>query len=265
MEIFIMASGVATRYADFGKGEKVVVLLHGYLEAIEVFDSFAGELGKTYRVICIDLPGHGLSDWGGKEAITVDFSASVVASVLEKVGIMQASVVGHSMGGYVAVALAENYPQLVSQLVLLHSSPAGDSQEKKEYRQREIELIQAGKKELLATVNPAKGFAKINHKRCAELIENLHEQVMMTDDKAIVATLCGLMERKDRSEFFATTNIPRLMVFGTDDNYIPREAAQTMIERFPKAKYEWVEMAGHSSFAEQPSRTAEIIRNFIPL
>lgn len=260
-----MSDGVATRYADFGKGEKVVVLLHGYLEAIEVFDDFAGELGKHFRVITIDLPGHGMTDWGGRQEISIDFSADVVAGVLTKAGLSGVCVVGHSMGGYVALALAQNHPQMVGSVVLLHSSPNGDTPERKENRQREIDAVVAGKKELLASVNPARGFAQCNCKRCEDVIDELYEQVMMTDDQAIVAVLRGMMSRADRSDFFGALAKPRLMIFGTDDGYIPVEAAQAMIDRYAPqgVQCQWVEKAGHMGFVEQRGKVVEIIAEFL--
>ena len=263
MEKFITAAGTATRYSSFGIGEKVILLLHGYLEAIEVWDSLGSELGKQYKVIAIDLPGSGWSDFGGKEAITMDYMAEVVADVLSKVGVEQCTVVGHSMGGYVALALAKNYPNTVAKMILMHSSPYGDTPEKKEHRQREIEIVRQGKKELLSRLNPSKSFAKENTKRCESIIEELAEQVMITEDDAIIATLEGMMLREDYCEFFANAKFPRLMVFGDQDNHIPVERAQKMIEQFPTAQHIIIEGAGHMAFIEQPQKTIEEIVSFV--
>ena len=71
MEKFVMAAGTAVRYADAGKGTQAVLLLHGYLESIEVWDDFAGQLGTSYRVLRLALPGHAFSDWGGPEVIAL--------------------------------------------------------------------------------------------------------------------------------------------------------------------------------------------------
>lgn len=263
MEKFAMADGTALRYSDFGKGEKVLVLIHGYMESLEVFDSFAGVLGKQYRVICVDLPGHGFSQWQDREVITVDYSADTVAALLIKIGVTRATVIGHSMGGYVAVAMAQRHGELLEGLVLLHSSPSGDTPDKKEFRLREIAAIEAGKKEMLATVNPGRGFAPMNQRRLSDRIDELSEQIMITEDAAIIATLKGLMEREDRTDFFASTPIARLMIFGKWDNYIPIEAAEAMIEKFPTAQHAWLENSGHNSFLEEPDKVVDIIREFV--
>lgn len=263
MEKFIMAGDTPVRYADGGRGEQVVLLLHGYLESIEVWETFAGLLGRNYRVICVDLPGHGFSDWGGRKVIGIDYMADTVAAVLAAAGVERCTAVGHSMGGYVALALAENHPERVEGLVLFHSSPNGDTPEKAANRLREIELIEAGKKELLARVNPGKGFAGENLRRCAEAIEELSEQVMLTEDEAIAAVLRGMARRPDRSGAMRKFPIPELMIFGRGDNYIPVAAAEAMAADQPQAQVAWLDRSGHMGFVEQPEESLAILENFL--
>ncbi|WP_297830591.1 alpha/beta hydrolase [uncultured Rikenella sp.] len=263
MEKFVIADGTPVRYADAGKGTQVVVLLHGYLESIEVWDDFAGELGREYRVIRVDLPGHGFSEWGGRDVIDIDYMADTVSAVLRVAGVEKCTVVGHSMGGYVALALAANHPEQVEGLVLFHSSPNADTPEKAANRQREIELIEAGKKEMLARVNPGKGFAEANLKRCSEAIEELSEQVMMTEDAAIAAVLRGMSRRRDRNDEMRRFGIPELMIFGRGDNYIPVVAAEAMAAAQPQARVAWLERSGHMGFIEQPSESLSILKEFL--
>lgn len=263
MEKFIIANNTPVRYADAGKGTQAVLLLHGYLESMEVWEEFAGQLGKHYRVLRMDLPGHGFSDWGGREVISMEYMADTAAAVLESAGVEKCTVVGHSMGGYVALALAANHPERVEGLVLFHSSPNADTPEKAANRQREIELVKAGKKEMLARVNPGKGFAEANRKRCAESIEDLAEQVMLTEDDAIVAILKGMSERKDRNEQMRQMKIPQLMIFGRGDNYIPVAAAESMIAAQPQADAAWLDQSGHMGFIEQPKESEVILTAFL--
>ncbi|MFI3295087.1 MAG: alpha/beta hydrolase, partial [Rikenellaceae bacterium] len=210
-----------------------------------------------------DLPGSGFSDWGSREVIELEFMGDVLADVMAKSGVSSACVVGHSMGGYVALAFAKKYPQLVSHLVLLHSSAYGDSPEKVVNREREIELVAAGKKEMLARVNPGRGFSSANVKKFEEVIEGLYDQVMMTEDEAIIATLRGMMNRGDSSEFFANFSAPRLMIFGDSDNYIPLERAQQMISDFSGSESVVIEGVGHMSFIEDESRALLELTSFI--
>lgn len=258
-----MAAGTPVRYADAGRGSQTVLLLHGYLESLEVWDDLAGELGKHYRVLRVDLPGHGFSDWGDREVIGIDYMADTVSALLRIARVERCTVIGHSMGGYVALALAVNHPEQVEGLVLFHSSPNADTPEKAAHRQREIELIEAGKKEMLARVNPGKGFSAANLGRCAEAIEELSEQVMLTEDPAIVAVLKGMSQRPDRNEAMRRLPIPQLMIFGRHDNYIPPAAAETMAAAQPQARTAWLEHSGHMGFLEQPAESVAILTEFL--
>lgn len=258
-----MAGDTPVRYSDAGRGTQVVLLLHGYLESIEVWEDFAGMLGRDYRVICVDLPGHGFSDWGGREVIGIDYMADTVAAVLAAVGVERCTAVGHSMGGYVALALAENHPERVEGLVLFHSSPNADTPEKAANRLREIELIEAGKKEMLARVNPGKGFAEANLRRCVEAIEELAEQVMLTEDEAIAAVLRGMAQRPDRNGAMRKLTIPELMIFGRGDNYIPVASAEAMAAAQPQARVAWLDGSGHMGFVEQPAVALEVLTDFL--
>lgn len=265
MEAFIGAAGATVRYVLAGLGEKVVVLLHGYGESLDVWDDLAGVLGKRYRVLRLDLPGSGVSDWGGRAVLDTDFMASVVAGVMAKLQIERAAVVGHSMGGYVATALGALYPERVERLVLLHSTPEADAPERRAQRDREIALVEQGKKELLVSLNVGRSFAPQNRKRCEDVIDELGEQLMLTPSDALLATLKGMNARTDHSAWFAAAEIPRLMVFGRFDWYIPQEAALAMIEKYATAQHAWLDETGHMGFVEAPKQVVELLENFIGL
>lgn len=264
-----MIGGQPVRYADFGKGEKVLLLLHGYLESMEVWENFASELSREYRILTLDLPGHGFSgysipsDGDAAGAITMESMAATVLGVMDRAGIDRCTVIGHSMGGYVALAMAAAAPERLDALVLFHSSPNADSPEKAEFRLREIHVIEAGKKEMLAHVNPGRGFSPDNLRRCANAIDELSEQIMLTDDDAIIATLKGMGKRKDQNQMMNALAIPQLMIFGHHDSYITAESAQIMIEAHPTAKVAWLERSGHMGFIEECPASLAIIREFV--
>ena len=193
-----MAGTTALHICDSQAGEKCVVLLHGYLESSLVWEDFVPYLYKEVRVVTLDLPGHGISVVTG-EVHTMDFLADTVADALTALGIGRCTLVGHSMGGYVALAFCERHPEMLDGLVLLSSTPNPDTPEKAENRRREIALVKAGKKEMLARVAPAAGFAEENRARMQDHIEDLTEQVFLTEDEGIVALLGGMIARKDQN------------------------------------------------------------------
>ena len=199
VEKFITAGDTPVHVCDSEKGDRCAVLLHGYLESMLVWDDFVPYLYKQVRVITLDLPGHGISVVKGP-VHTMEYRAGVVKDTLVALGIARCTLVGHSMGGYVALAFCEKYPERLDGVVLLSSTPDADTDEKKENRLREIKLVEAGKKDALARVAPEAGFAPENRPRMRDEIEDLVEQVFVTEDEGIASLLRGMIERPDRDE-----------------------------------------------------------------
>lgn len=262
MEKFILANGCATRVSDTQKGDKVVVLLHGYLESLDIWEKLTAILAKEYRVVSLDLPGHGISEVKG-EVHTMEFVADAVADAMKQLGVASGCIVGHSMGGYVALSFAERHPEMVDSFVLLHSSPNADTEIKAKNRLREIELILRGKKELLAKIAPQERFAAQNRCKFANSISDIEEQIDMTDDDGIVALLRGMGERKDHNATLAKLGKPTMLVFGRHDDYIPVAAAESIILAQSQAKAVWMENSGHMSLIEEPEELANVLSTII--
>ncbi len=261
-EKFIMAGETPMHVADTERGGQCVVLLHGYLESMLVWDEFVDLLKKDLRVVTLDLPGHGVSMING-EVHTMEYLADCVALTMEALGIDKYSVVGHSMGGYVALAMLDKYAKHLENITLLSSTTSADSQEKCDRRRREIELIKAGKKNTLARLVPHVGFATQNVNRLKDYIEDIRELILISEDDGVIAILGGMIERKSRGEQLRDSGIPHLFIFGRHDYYIPQEVADEMIEQDPNAKVVWLEESGHMGFYEEPEKCAEAILNMI--
>lgn len=261
-EKFIMAGETPMHVADTERGGQCVVLLHGYLESMLVWDEFVDLLKRDLRVVTLDLPGHGVSMING-EVHTMEYLADCVALTMDALGIDKYSVVGHSMGGYVALAMLDKYAKHLENITLLSSTTSADSQEKCDRRRREIELIKAGKKNTLARLVPHVGFAAQNVNRLKDYIEDIRELILISEDEGVIAILGGMIERKSRGEQLRDSGIPHLFIFGRHDYYIPQEVADEMIEQDPNAKVVWLEESGHMGFYEEPERCAEAILNMI--
>lgn len=244
--------------ADSELGDRCVVLLHGYMESMIVWEEFAYLLRDKVRVVTLDLPGHGISVVKG-DVHTMEYLAECVALAMEALGIERYTVVGHSMGGYVALAMCEQYAERLDAVVLLSSTTSADTQEKCERRRREIELVRAGKKNMLARIVPHAGFAPQNAKRLAERIEEVEELIMLTEDEGVLATLAGMIERKDHDEMLRKSPVPHMFIFGKHDAYIPLDVAEALAASHPEARVVWLENSGHMGFFEEPGRCAEAI------
>lgn len=259
MEKFTIANHTAFRYIDTEKGEKAILLIHGYLESIEAWDTLIPKLKKEYRIITFDVPGHGISEVKG-EVHTMSYIAETAAALLDKIGVAKVTVIGHSMGGYIAQALKKLRPDLVEKMVLLHSTPDADTPEKRANREREMEIIRTGRKELLSTINPGKGFAKANRQKFDEFIKELEQQVMLTEDEGILALLSGMMEREDGNTLIDKNS---MMVFGRCDEYMPVEYCESIAAKHPEATVLWLENSGHNGHLEEQSKFIEALTNFM--
>ena len=261
-EKFLMAGPVALHVADSGKGEKCVVLLHGYLESMYVWDDFTPLLTPKVRVVTVDIPGHGISQVLG-EKHTMEQMADILSDMLDAMGIEKCTMVGHSMGGYIALAFCARHAQKLDGVVLLSSTPNPDTDQKRENRRREIALVKAGKKDALARVAPEAGFAEQNRRRLKGYIDDLTEQVHITEDEGIVALLDGMIERVDQNEMMRQSAVRQLFIMGRHDGYIPAEVAEQIVASHPQAEVAWLAESGHMGFIEQPEACAEALLNFV--
>lgn len=262
VEKFIMAGETALHICDSEVGDRCVVLLHGYLENMLVWEDFIPLLYKSVRVVSLDIPGHGISQVKG-EVHTMEYLADTLASALDTLGVESATVVGHSMGGYIALAFAERYKERTDGVVLLHSTPYADSEEKRHNREREIALVKAGKKELLAHTAPEAGFAPDNRQRFRDAIEELAQTIYLTEDAGIVALLNGMIQRKAQSEMLHLLGKPILFILGRRDGYIGVEVAEKMVAEHPEAEVVWLNNSGHMGFIEEPKLCADAILHFV--
>ena len=248
-------------YRDQGAGIPIV-LLHGYLESSEIWGHFAMLLADRFRVISIDLPGHGKSGIWGKEHHVDDLAASVVA-VLDAGQIDKAFVVGHSMGGYIVMALADLYPERLLGYVLFHSTCYADSEEKKVNRDREISLVLCKKTQQIVKVNIPKAFADDNVETLREKVQFARSIALQNPDPGIVALLNGMKSRPDRSHVIRKAGLPLLLIGGMKDNYITSGVFEGLVGLAPHAEVVRLKESGHMGFMEEPEKSADAIRKFV--
>lgn len=201
-------------YSDAGKGT-AVVLLHGFLENSTMWNYLAPVLAKKNRVVCIDLLGHGATDCLGY-VHTMEDMADAVHHVLLELKIRKAVFVGHSMGGYVALAFAELYPEIMKGLVLLNSTSRADSDERIANRTRAIKAV---KQNYVAAVRMsiANLFSEENREKLIDQIEWVREEALQTPLQGIIAAQEGMKLRKDREVLLHFAPYPILLILGKKD------------------------------------------------
>lgn len=249
------------RYKSEGAGTPLV-LLHGYLESLNIWNKLAAELSKEFRVVSIDLPGHGHSGIIAN-VHTMEIMAEGVNVVLNKLEINKCILIGHSMGGYVTMAFADLFPGRLYGCSLFHSTPFADTEEKKQNRDREIELVNQGKKELIFNTNIPKAFADDNLNRLKSEVERAIQIARNTADKGIRAVLEGMKLRKDRSEILINSNIPVLLILGKKDNYISFDAIMKKIVLNDKGEIFILENSGHMGFIEETEESLAAVTSFV--
>ena len=249
------------RYSDQGKGNPVV-LIHGYLESLEIWDGFAEKLARNYRVISVDLPGHGESGMYSSMN-TMAVMADSVKAVLDHLSIGRAVIIGHSMGGYAALAFADIFPELTIGTCLFHSHALPDTDEKKLNRDREALLLKEGKKSQLIDLNIPNAFASDNHEVFREQIEWAKDIASGTPDKGISSALAGMKARPDRRDVIKNSLVQVMIIAGGKDCYIPFNVYEEHFSLAPKTDVLILENSGHMGFIEEREKSLDGILKFL--
>lgn len=252
MKIKIRESNIY--YTVDGKGP-VLVLLHGFLESSTIWNTIASQLSSHYRIVTIDLPGHGRSET--IEGIhSMKLMAEVVHEVLNHLKINKVTIVGHSMGGYVALAFAENQPTMLSRLILLNSTPESDTIQRKRDRDRGLELLKSVPK---AYIRMAIGnlFPKGSHEKFAAKIEALKQEASNYPMDGISAMILGMRDRKDRKEVLRELKIEKIMICGETDPLLDINYMQTIANQ---CDTNFIRIAGgHMSWMEEPEEIVKVM------
>ncbi len=250
---------VKVRYSDRGKGH-VLVLLHGFLEDLEMWDDFSKELSKFFRVICIDLPGFGETPAIGF-VLTMELGANCVKAVLDKEKLKRYVIVGHSMGGYVALAFSDLFRDNVKGLGLFHSTALDDSPEKKESRDKSISLVKKNPGKYIE-IFFAGLFAPLNVPRFRSEINVFQKRAKGLTKQAIVNTLEGMKDRKRMDWVLEMAEFPVLFIIGKYDAAIPYEPVLNQVQLVKDPTVLFLENAGHMGFLEERELTLSAVKKF---
>lgn len=213
-------------YTDQGKGT-AVVLLHGFLENQSMWNAILPELIKKNRIITIDLLGHGATECLGY-VHSMEDQADVVHHVLNELKIRKSVFIGHSMGGYVALAFAELYPDTVKGIVLVNSTSRADSDERKRNRDRAIVAVKQNYSAFIR-MSIANLFSENNRERLADRIEEVKLEALKTPLQGIVAALEGMKIRKDREVMLHFAPYPIQLILGKKDGVLLYEETRDQI------------------------------------
>lgn len=223
----ILYKNININYSDTGKGT-AVVLLHGFLENSSMWDVFVPEFSKKYRVVTVDLLGH--ADTGCLGYVhSMEDMADAVHAVLHELRVRKAIFAGHSMGGYVALAFAEMYPDMVKGIVLQNSTSRADSDERKTNRDRAIKAVKQSYSNFIR-MSIANLFSEDNRERLQNEIENVKREALQTPLQGVIAALEGMKTRKDREVILHFAPYPVLLLLGKKDPVLNYDESIEQIE-----------------------------------
>lgn len=253
---------VPLNWLSLGKGP-ALVLLHGFTETHEAWAPVAAALAQGYKVLAPDLPGSGGTGLASDSSAEMAFMAECVWAMLEDENIDKAVLVGHSMGGYVALEMLAQQPDRVQGIGLVHSHPLGDDESKKATRDRTVALIESrGSKHFLHGFIPGL-FAEGNRKRLARLIAKLQTQAAEQSVLACVAQTKGMRNREERLSLLQSSLLPKLVVLGSGDTILPQSLGLSFAAQLDNCQLELLPDAGHMGMHECPEKTVEILLEFL--
>lgn len=247
-------------YEDSGQGMPVM-LVHGFGEDRDVWRETASALTASNRIILPDLPGSGESDI--IPDLSMEGMAACLKALLDQAGIEQVVLIGHSMGGYIALAFAELYPDRLRGLGLFHSTAWADSEAKKETRRKGIAFIREhGAAEFLKTVTPnlfSPAFREGNQAVIRQLIERGNN----FSAAVLVLYYESMMARPDRTFILKQTNFPVLFVIGAHDGAVPPEDSLRQSHLPGISYFHWLAASGHMGMLEEPQATNGLLAGFL--
>lgn len=248
-------TSVALHYEEHGQGLPVI-LIHGYPLDHTIWKPVVTQLKGQGRLVVPDLRGYGASpspegEWSIREL------ADDLHDLIKHLGVERAILVGHSMGGYVALAFAHAYPGHTAGLGLIATQAAADTPEKRQSRYIQIEEVKRrGVKAIAEAMAP-----KITPRPA--LAEALKLLMAKTSLATVVHSLKAMAERPDATEWLTTMDIPAVVIAGTADVLIPIERAQTMAQMLPRGWLVEVPEAGHMPMLESPEVVSKALCQLI--
>lgn len=248
-------------YKEYGKGEPVI-LLHGFCETGEIWNGFVDTLSQKYRLLIPDLPGFGKSTILPGD-FSIDDIGKLIGTWLQELRITNCAVIGHSLGGYVMLALAKNNPELLEKIGLFHSTALADSDEKKDSRNKTIEFIQKYGSRVFAESFAPSLFYDSNRNIIKKDVLKVVKIASNVNEKSLVKYTEAMRDRNDRTDVLTSFENPILFIAGEYDTVIPIEKVNQQIE-LPKYPVVGIlKNTGHMGMLERKTECLTILENFL--
>lgn len=258
IELMILEhKGTPIFYSDSGKGS-VIVLLHGFLENSLMWKDIEAEFAKTHRIVCIDLLGQGQTGCLGY-VHTMEQMAEAIYAVLKSLRLRRVVLIGHSMGGYVSLAFAEKYGEMVKGICLMNSTAQADSEERKKLRVRANKMAQTNYENM---VRMAVGnlFKPESLELFSDEVKWVKQEALKTPLQGYIAANEGMRIRPNRVSTLHNIK-PLLYIIGKSDPVINTDS---VIEEAKSINAEYVVLeGGHMSHVENKEELIKELKSFV--
>jgi pimeloyl-ACP methyl ester carboxylesterase len=260
MEKEILYENKTIFYRNVGNG-KPVMLVHGFGEDGNVWNIQIEYLKDKFHLIIPDLPGSGKSEMISD--MSMEGMAEVLHSIIHEENIDKCAVIGHSMGGYITLALVEHYWNHVNAFSLFHSTAFPDTDEKKETRKKGIDFIkQHSAFEFLKTSTPNL-FSPNTKSQAPILVSDFISTLANFSPDALVAYYEAMMARPDRTNVLKNTKNPVLFIAGEHDNAVPLNDILKQCYLPEKSYFHVLKKSGHMGMMEEPKQANGILEEFL--
>lgn len=226
--------------------DKPIVLLHGFLESSDIWDDFTEEFSQQRQVIRLDLPGHGQSETVA-EVHPMELFAEAVDFVLQELKVVKVDLLGHSMGGYVALAFLERFPEKVNNIILLNSTTMADNEERRKNRDRSTELV-CRNKDAFVRMAISNLLTPANNEKFRVETAILKERALEFPTDGISAALQGMKIRKDRTQVLKQFKGGKFILAGEEDPLLDFLEIKTLAEETDSSLHSFPD--GHLSYLE---------------
>lgn len=235
---------------------KTLVLLHGHGMDDALWDEVVPLLNGEFTIVRPNVSL--LTNCHTMEAYADELHRLLMASQIDKF-----TLIGHSMGGYISLAFAEKYPEMLEGFGLFHSSALADNEAKKEQRNQMAELLRGEGAETFLRRTAPNLFGQSYKDTHPEEVEKFIQRYGKLPAEALAVGMEAMRDRPDRTHVLAELPFPIIFIVGMDDQVVPFETVMEQA-RFPKKIFPFVLAdAGHLGMVERPEASARILRWYL--
>jgi pimeloyl-ACP methyl ester carboxylesterase len=242
-----------------GEGKTTLVLLHGFCENNTCFNEQVLLFKDHCKIILPDLPGFGLSKL--KHEMSLAQMAEELKNLLEFLKVKNCIMLGHSMGGYLTLSFAKQYPEMLKGFGLIHSTAFADSEERKEKRNQVIGFIEKfGKEKYIENFIPGL-FTEENQKK--SIANTAIQSALTSSSEGIINAAKAMRDREDTSQVLVQTELPIFFGIGKNDPIIAHEV---MLGQAALCKIAFIGLyhkSSHMAMAEEPDTLAHDILKYL--